>query len=128
LPHFTIEYSANLESLVNISDLCLEVRRAALETGIFPEGGIRVRAVKFDHYAIADLHPDNGFINILIRIGMGRELAAKRTAGAAIFEAAIVFLAEELAKSHFALSMDIQEINAELSWKKNTMHSRLNQS
>ena len=54
MPHFTIEYSANLDGRLDIAAVCEVVRKAAVETGIFPLGGIRVRAVRCEHYAIAD--------------------------------------------------------------------------
>ena len=42
MPHFTIEYSANLEPLLDMGKVVEVVRKAAAETGIFPLGGIRV--------------------------------------------------------------------------------------
>ena len=46
MPHFTIEYSGNLDRHVDIGAVVELVRKAAVETGIFPLGGIRVRAVR----------------------------------------------------------------------------------
>ena len=74
MPHFSIEYSANVAAAADIGTLCEVVRKAAVETGIFPLGGIRVRAIRCDHYAIADGLPDAGFVDILLRIGEGRSL------------------------------------------------------
>src|SRR3954467_14061829 len=54
MPHFTIEYSANLDDLVEMGKVVEVVRKAAVETGIFPLGGIRVRAIRCEHYALAD--------------------------------------------------------------------------
>jgi 5-carboxymethyl-2-hydroxymuconate isomerase len=57
MPHFTIEYSADLESRLDMARLVEVVRKAAVETGIFPLGGIRVRAIKCEHYASAICRP-----------------------------------------------------------------------
>ncbi len=58
MPHFTIEYSANLDTRVDMGEVVEIVRKAAVETGIFPLGGIRVRAIRCEHYAIAaQQHP-----------------------------------------------------------------------
>ena len=54
MPHFTIEYSGNLDRHVDMGAVVELVRKAAVETGIFPLGGIRVRAIRCEHYAIAD--------------------------------------------------------------------------
>ncbi|MDH4066138.1 MAG: 5-carboxymethyl-2-hydroxymuconate Delta-isomerase, partial [Acidobacteriota bacterium] len=40
MPHLTIEYSANLEPDVAVQDLVDALHRAAVETGVFPLGGI----------------------------------------------------------------------------------------
>ena len=39
MPHFTIEYSANLDALLDMGKVVELVRKAAVETGIFPLGG-----------------------------------------------------------------------------------------
>ena len=46
MPHFTIEYSANLDERLDMAEVVDVVRKAAVETGIFPLGGIRVRAAR----------------------------------------------------------------------------------
>jgi 2-oxo-hept-3-ene-1,7-dioate hydratase len=53
------------------------VRKAAVETGIFPLGGIRVRAVRCEHYAIADGRQSHGFLDMVLRLGEGRDLATR---------------------------------------------------
>jgi 5-carboxymethyl-2-hydroxymuconate isomerase len=75
MPHFTIEYSANLDGRIDMGEVVEVVRKAAVETGIFPLGGIRVRAVKCEHYAIADGSPNRGFLDMVLRLGEGRDLA-----------------------------------------------------
>ena len=49
MPHFTIEYSANLDGRIDMAEVVEVVRRAAAESGIFPLGGIRVRAIRCEH-------------------------------------------------------------------------------
>jgi 5-carboxymethyl-2-hydroxymuconate isomerase len=67
MPHFTIEYSANLDSRVEMGEVVELARKAAAETGIFPLGGIRVRAIRCEHYAIADGAADAGFLPMVLR-------------------------------------------------------------
>ena len=57
MPHFQIEYSANIEEVVDIGALCEAIRAAAAEIDTFPMAGIRVRATCVDHVAIADGDP-----------------------------------------------------------------------
>jgi 5-carboxymethyl-2-hydroxymuconate isomerase len=125
LPHVCFEYSANLEALVDLSAFAGALRSAALETGLFPEAGIRVRGLRADHVAIADGHPDNAFIDISIRLRAGRPQEAKAAAAAHIFEAARRFLDEVIARHPMALSLEMRDIDPELSPKLNTIRDYL---
>src|SRR6266576_3239795 len=125
MPHFTIEYSANLDGLVDIGEAVEVVRKAAVETGIFPLGGIRVRAVRCEHYVIADGNPDLGFLDMVLRLGEGRDLASRKKAGTHIFEALSAYLDPVFANGKFALSFDMQINDKETSWKRNNIHEAL---
>jgi 5-carboxymethyl-2-hydroxymuconate isomerase len=125
MPHFTIEYSANLDALVDMGKVVEVVRKAAVETGIFPLGGIRVRAVKCEHYAIADGQKDLGFLDMVLRLGEGRDLATRKQAGEHIFKALSTYLDPVFANGKFALSFDMQINDKETSWKRNNIHEAL---
>lgn len=125
MPHFTIEYSANLDGRLDIAAVCEVVRKAAIETGIFPLGGIRVRAVRCEHYAIADALADYGFLDMVLRIGEGRDLPTRQKAGEHVFEALSKHLDPVFAVSKFALSFDMQINDKDTSWKRNNIHDAL---
>ena len=63
MPHFQIEYSANLEEVIDMGALCEAIRAEAALIEAFPMAGIRVRATPARHYAIADGNPAHGFID-----------------------------------------------------------------
>ena len=125
MPHFTIEYSANLDARVDMAEVVELVRKAAVETGIFPLGGIRVRAVRCEHYAIADGNKDLGFLAMVLRLGEGRDLATRKKAGEHIFKVLSSYLDPVFAGSKFALSFDMQINDKETSWKRNNIHDAL---
>jgi 5-carboxymethyl-2-hydroxymuconate isomerase len=125
MPHFTLEYSANLDARIDMGKVVEVVRRAAVETGIFPLGGIRVRAIRCEHYAIADGRADFGFLDMVLRLGEGRDLAARKKAGEHIFKALSACLDPVFANSKFALSFDMQINDKETSWKRNNIHDVL---
>ncbi len=125
MPHFTIEYSANLDAHVDMGKVVELVRKAAVETGIFPLGGIRVRAVRCEHYAIADGQKNFGFLDMVLRLGEGRDLATRKQAGEHIFKALSAHLDPVFANSKFALSFDMQINDKETSWKRNNIHEAL---
>jgi len=125
VPHFTLEYSANLDDRVDMAEVVEIVRRAAVETGIFPLGGIRVRAVRCEHYAIADGRPEFGFLDMVLRLGEGRDLSARKKAGDHIFNTLSRYLDPVFANSKFAVSFDMQINDKETSWKRNNIHEAL---
>jgi 5-carboxymethyl-2-hydroxymuconate isomerase len=125
LPHLTMEYSANLGAKADIAALCRLAKTALMDTGLFELGAVRVRAVECVNYAIADEHPENAFLAVLIRIGAGRTLEEKKQAGEALSVALSDFLSPLFDEPHFALSIDLIENDPGLSWKKNAIHARL---
>jgi 5-carboxymethyl-2-hydroxymuconate isomerase len=125
MPHFTIEYSANLDGRIDMAEVVEVVRRAAAESGIFPLGGIRVRAIRCEHYAIADGRANYGFLDMLLRLGEGRDLATRKRAGEHIFKALSAYLDPVFAQGKFALSFDMQINDKETGWKRNNIHDAL---
>jgi len=121
MPHFSIEYSANLEDRIDMAALCDILRKAGVETGVFPLSGIRVRAIRCDHHAIADLDPDNAFIDIGVRLRGGRDLETRKKATAEIFAAAERFLEPCFAAFPFALSLEMRDIDPELAPKRSSI-------
>ena len=125
MPHFQIDYSANLEARLDVAGLCAALRDAAVSTGIFPLAGVRVRAIKVDHVVIADGNPDHGFLDISVRLRGGRTVEAKAQATATIFAAAEGYCAEVIATSSFMLSMEMRDIDPELSPKASSIRKYL---
>jgi 5-carboxymethyl-2-hydroxymuconate isomerase len=125
MPHFTLEYSANLDARVDMGKVVEVVRKAALETGIFPIGGTRVRAIRCEHYAVADGNPEFAFLAMLLRLGEGRDLATRKKAGEHVFKVLSSYLDPVFANSKFALSFDMQINDREMSWKRNNIHETL---
>src|SRR3979411_271980 len=125
MPHFTIEYSANLDALVDMGNVVDVGRKAAAETGILPCGGIRVRAIRCEHSAIADGAAHFGFLDMVLRLGEGRDLATRKKAGEYIFRVLSAYLDPVFAESKFALSFDMQINDKETSWKRNNIHEAL---
>ncbi|QFY63223.1 5-carboxymethyl-2-hydroxymuconate Delta-isomerase (plasmid) [Rhizobium grahamii] len=125
MPHFTMEYSANLDGRVDFTALCQEIHATIMETGLFELGAVRVRAIRCESYAVADLLAENAFIDMSFRVGVGRSKGERKTTGDAIFATVTEYLAPLFETPHFALTLEIREIDPDLSWKKNAIHPRL---
>lgn len=121
MPHLSIEYSRNLEARLDMPALLAVLRDAAVETGVFPPAGIRVRAFAADHVLIADGDPKHGFIDISIRLRGGRSAEDKARATEAIFAAAEAFCAADLAAHSLMLSLEMRDIDPGLSPKTSSI-------
>lgn len=127
MPHFNLEYSGNLDGKVDFTRLCERILETILSTGLFEIGALRVRAFRAEAYAIADRLPENAFIDMSFRIGVGRSAADKKLTGDLIFATVTEELSNLFETPHFALTLEIREIDPDLSWKKNAIHPRLRQ-
>jgi 5-carboxymethyl-2-hydroxymuconate isomerase len=125
MPHFSIEYSANLEEHVDMPALLDVLRLAAIETGLFPLAGIRIRAFKANHVSIADGDPRHAFLDLGIRLREGRPQDAKEAAVSHVFKALEGFLAPAMAQHSIALSMEMRDIDASLSPKAGSIRDHL---
>jgi 5-carboxymethyl-2-hydroxymuconate isomerase len=125
MPHLNIEYSANLVEALDIQALVDRIHETALETGIFPLGGVRTRAEARTHYRIANGNPDAGYIHMIVRIGSGRDIDTRKAAGEKIFGALCDFTDELYQSRPLALSFELHEIPPDMAWRKNNLHDLL---
>jgi 5-carboxymethyl-2-hydroxymuconate isomerase len=125
MPHFHIDYSANLEERLDIAGLCSVLRDAAMKTGIFPLAGLRIRAIRADHVVMADGNPDHAYLDLSVRLRAGRAPEAKRAAVDTIFAAANAYCAKVLENSSFMLSMEMRDIDPDLSPKVSSIRDYL---
>lgn len=125
MPHFHIEYSANLEEVVDMGQLCEAIRAEAAAIEAFPMPGIRVRATRVDHYAIADGNTKHGFIDLSVRIREGRTDDVKEDAIMRIFATLQTLLEPAMASHSIALSAELRDINAALSPKFGNIRDHL---
>lgn len=125
MPHLIVECSANLAEAIALDDLVRALHEAAIATGVFPLGGIRTRVYVSRHYRIADGDPRHAFAHIEMRIARGRDLATRKRAAERVFSALRDGLAAVAATSTLALSLELKEIDPEMSLRHNTIHEHL---
>jgi len=122
LPHLIVEYSANIEDQIALDALLDKLHTCALGTGVFPLGGLRVRAHRADAFRIADKAPNNGFVHVTALIGHGRPLDVQQRAAEELFAVLTKHLEPLYEKSPLALSLNVQEFHPVLNFKKNNLH------
>ena len=126
-----MEYSANLDRDLDISALFTHLSAAALETGIFPLGGIRLRAHRCTDYRIGDGAPENGFIHLTVKIGAGRSDRVLKKAADTIFAALLSKVDPIFDNRPLSVGFEMSELHPVLNYKKNNIHEilkRKNQS
>ncbi len=121
MPHLILEYSANLEESIDVALTLNAMHVCALDMAVFPVAAIRTRAARRDHYLIADLAGDYGFVHLLVRIKEGRSDDEKKRIGTGFFDALSGCLAEFQASHPLALTVEVEEICSSLSFAKNSI-------
>lgn len=118
MPHLIIEYSANLEAQLDIDGLVRAMHEEAVSIDALPTGGIRTRAARRETFLVADGDPDNGFINVTLRIAEGRPMDVRRETGERLFGVLTDYVQEVYDRRPLGLSFEIQEIKPETRWKQ----------
>lgn len=115
MPHIDIEYSSNLEQVVDAARLLDVVHQTTLDSGAFPRWGVRTFAKVVERFRIGEGERDSGFIRIIVRISPGRDLATRQTLARTLFEAVCGPL-EQLFEAHrLGFQLEIQEFEAAMS-------------
>ena len=121
MPHQIIEYSANLESRFDVQKLVDGLHKVAMDTDGLPTGGLRTRAARRDRYQVADCHPDNAFVHVILKLAHGRPQELRKAFGEKLFGATCEILAAVKESSPLAISFEIQEIDPVLTWKTSNL-------
>lgn len=122
MPHLIVEYSANLEAHLDLDSLLDRLHSAAIGTGMFPLGGIRIRAYRAEQYRIADCAPDNAFVHVTAIVGSGRSLERREAVSRELFATLCTVLEPIQATSPLAISFNMREFDPVLNFKKNNLH------
>ena len=108
MPHFTIEYSANLDGRIDLAEVVEVV------APLIPPVDVPLAS-----------DPDRSPPGGALRLGEGRDLATRKRTGEHIFEALSDYLDPVFAQGKFALSFDMQINDKETGWKRNNIHEAL---
>lgn len=125
MAHAIVEWTDNLEGQADIRGLLALIAAAMRDAdGVFPWGGIRVRAIRLTDYVVADDTEDDAFVNITVKMGAGRPAEFKQRFFSALFEAVKAHLAPVYDRRYLAISMYVEEADEAGSFKHNNIHAR----
>mgnify|MGYP000001357682 FL=1 len=123
MPHFILEYSANLQPKLVFQDLFKALHDYMVSTDAFPLGGIRSRAIRCEDYRVADGRDEFAFINLNLKIGPGRDMALKKAVAEQIFKIFCDWMAPITATDYCQISFEMTELDPVLKFNKNNIHA-----
>jgi 5-carboxymethyl-2-hydroxymuconate isomerase len=109
MPHIVIDYSRGAFQAVDIDALATAVHRSIRDGGLVKPTAVRTLAREASVSLVADEHPDNHFIQIVLRIAPGRDREVKRQLLEAAFDAAREVAEKSLAEGRVGLRADLYE-------------------
>ena len=126
MAHLSFQYSAGLGADLDLGDFCIHMRDVMRDSGVFPLGGIRVRGICADVCAVASGEEDLAFLDMMLRMGQGRDEATRSGITETVYTAAESWLKPRLGVRPFALSLEVLEIDTRFAEKRfNTLHAFL---
>lgn len=125
MPHFIAEYTDNIEQQADLPGLFTKVHALLGDSGVFPRGGIRSRAIRLDTWRMADGKHDYAFVHMTLKVGHGRDLATRQHVAEQLFEVITAHFAALQAQRLLALSFEVLELHEQLSFKQNNVHAFL---
>lgn len=126
MPHLSFEYSTGLRNHADLDALAVTMRDALIATGKCPLGGIRVRGFRADVSAIADGAQEYHFLDMILRLGQGRDDQTRGEIADQLYAAVEAALRPQLKDMPFILSLEVQEIDSRFSRKGwSTIHAAI---
>lgn len=126
MAHLIYDYSANLPAaLLDMPGLMHKLHRAAIDSGVFPEAGLRSRALRCEEFLVAAGDPQHGFVNLSMRVGPGRPRDQRLQLGRQLFELMVDHLQPVMAQQGVAISFEMRELEAELRFNGGNLREYL---
>jgi 5-carboxymethyl-2-hydroxymuconate isomerase len=123
MPHFIVEYSANLEHELDLDRLFANVHRHLIAMQQFPTGGIRSRARRIEHYCFADGLGDYAGVHVELKLSATRPQAMREEIGQRIFATLEAHFADLQARRFLALSMEVGLFHPGSFFNSNNLHA-----
>ena len=117
MAHFIYEYSANLPAdALDLPGLMEKMHDAAAASGIFPLAGMRSRAIRCEDFRVGDGSPENGFVNLSMKVGRGRDLDTRMSIGRSLFDILIEHLQPLFDSRGLAVSFEMRELEEQVKF------------
>lgn len=109
MPHIVMEYSNSLEERANVQTLLEALHQAAIDSQLFDIHLIKSRAMRFNHWLVADQADVLDFIHVSVDILEGRSLEQREALSKAMLQALQAQLDFPL-----SLTVNVREMNRQV--------------
>ncbi|MBB3302773.1 5-carboxymethyl-2-hydroxymuconate isomerase [Rhizobium sp. BK077] len=121
MPHIVIEYSEGAGRRMDVPALVKAVHRSVRESGAVKPNAVRTFAREATHSLVADEHPDNQFLQIILRIAPGRTPDEKRAILQTVYDAADGVVRPALDEGRCALRADLIQSDPDFAIHETTL-------
>lgn len=123
MPHFIVEYTANLEPAFEPGPLFERVHEHLIGMALFPTGGIRSRGRRIEQYRFADGAGDYAGIHVELKLSAARPPQLRQQIGEQVFGIVREYCTP-LRKSvpYMALSMEVSLLHPDVFFNDNNLH------
>ncbi|MGG7579891.1 5-carboxymethyl-2-hydroxymuconate Delta-isomerase [Rhizobium sp. Nf11,1] len=118
MPHIIIDYSRGAAERVAIDELTRAVHYRVRDGGLVKPTAVRTFAREATFSCVGDEHPDNHFIQIIVRMAPGRPAETKRELLKAVFEAGRDVAAPALQAGRLGLRADLYESDPDFAFQE----------
>lgn len=123
MPHFIVEYSANLDDELDLPGLFSAVHDYLIALQHFPLGGIRSRAHRIEQYRFADGRDTFAGLHAQLKLSAARPAQARKAIAAGVFEVLKQHCAALQQRRFVALSMEVGLFETETFFNHNNLHA-----
>ena len=124
MPHFIVECTDNICEQADLPGLFEKAHAYLIGTGLYPVAGIRSRAIWLDTWRMADGEADYAFVHMSLKIGHGRTFEERERTAQGLFALIKEHFAPLFDARYLALTFELSELDAKLSYKHNNVHQR----
>ena len=114
---------SNLEDRLDVQALVDDLHRPRSTAPVAEIVGIRTRAVRREHFRVADGKPENGFVHIAARLRRGRSEEKRKALGPPACRRRQA-TREVYATHPIALTVEVHEIDPDMTFRRNTLRER----
>ncbi|AGS22082.1 5-carboxymethyl-2-hydroxymuconate delta isomerase protein [Rhizobium etli] len=118
MPHIIIDYSRGAAERVAIDELTRAVHCRVRDGGLVKPTAVRTFAREATFSCVGDEHPENHFIQIIVRMAPGRPAETKRELLKGVLEAARAVAATALQAGRLGLRADLYESDPSFAFQE----------